>query len=86
MKQSLVLLPGLLCDAALWEPQLSGLADIAYFFVADLTDHETVNDMAASVLRDSPWNESAFAGLSMGGYVAQEVNRAMRSWLSGGAK
>jgi pimeloyl-ACP methyl ester carboxylesterase len=75
MKTPLVLLPGLLCDAALWEPQLSDLADIADFFVADLSDHETMKDIAASVLRDSPWKEFALAGLSMGGYVAQEIMR-----------
>jgi pimeloyl-ACP methyl ester carboxylesterase len=75
MKQPLVLLPGLLCDAALWEPQLDDLADIADFFVADLTEHETMKDMAASVLRDVPWKEFALAGLSMGGYVAQEIVR-----------
>lgn len=75
MKQPLVLLPGLLCDAALWEPQLTGLADIADFFVADLTEHETMKDMAAAVLRDAPWKEFALAGLSMGGYVAQEIVR-----------
>jgi pimeloyl-ACP methyl ester carboxylesterase len=75
MKQPLILLPGLLCDAALWEPQLSDLADAADFFVADLTEQETMQDMAASVLRDSPWKEFALAGLSMGGYVAQEIVR-----------
>jgi pimeloyl-ACP methyl ester carboxylesterase len=73
MKQPLVLLPGLLCDAALWEPQLNDLADIADFFVADLTEYESMKDMAASVLRDAPWKEFALAGLSMGGYVAQEI-------------
>lgn len=75
MKTPLVLLPGLLCDAALWEPQLSKLADVADFFVADLTDCETMGEMAASVLRNSPWKEFALAGLSMGGYVAQEIMR-----------
>jgi len=75
MKTPLVLLPGLLCDAALWEPQLSDLADIADFFVADLTEQETMKDMAAAVLRDTPWKEFALAGLSMGGYVAQEIMR-----------
>ena len=75
MKIPLVLLPGLLCDAALWEPQFSDLAGIADFFVADLTEHETMKDMAASVLRDAPWKEFALAGLSMGGYVAQEIMR-----------
>ena len=75
MKHPLVLLPGLLCDAALWEPQLSELADIADFFVADLTDQQSIEEMAASVLRDSPWKEFSLAGLSMGGYVAQEIMR-----------
>jgi pimeloyl-ACP methyl ester carboxylesterase len=75
MKHPLVLLPGLLCDAALWEPQLEDLADIADFFVADLTEQESMQEMAASVLRDAPWKEFALAGLSMGGYVAQEIVR-----------
>ena len=75
MKHPLVLLPGLLCDAALWEPQLSELADIADFFVADLTDQQSIEEMAASVLRDSHWKEFSLAGLSMGGYVAQEIMR-----------
>lgn len=75
MKRPLVLLPGLLCDAALWQPQLDGLADIADFFVADLTEQQTIEDMAAAVLHDCPWEEFALAGLSMGGYVALEIAR-----------
>jgi pimeloyl-ACP methyl ester carboxylesterase len=75
MKQPLILLPGLLCDAALWEPQLEDLADVADFFVADFTEQTSMQEMAASVLRDAPWKEFALAGLSMGGYVAQEIVR-----------
>jgi pimeloyl-ACP methyl ester carboxylesterase len=75
MKQPLVLLPGLLCDAALWEPQLAELADIARFWVPDLTEYESMKEMGESVLRDAPWKEFALAGLSMGGYVALEVMR-----------
>ena len=75
MKQALVLLPGLLCDAALWEPQLTGLADIARFWVPDLTEHETMKKIGEAVLRDAPWKEFALAGLSMGGYVALEAMR-----------
>ena len=75
MKHPLILLPGLLCDAALWDPQLSDMAGVADFFVADLTDQQSIEEMAASVLRDSPWKEFALAGLSMGGYVAQEIVR-----------
>jgi pimeloyl-ACP methyl ester carboxylesterase len=75
MKRPLVLLPGLLCDAALWEPQRSGLTDLAEFFVADLTHQDSIGEMAASVLRAALWEEFALAGLSMGGYVAQEIMR-----------
>ena len=75
VKLQLVLLPGLLCDAALWEPQLSELADVARFWVPDLTEYETMAEMGESVLRDAPWKEFALAGLSMGGYVALELMR-----------
>ena len=75
MKHPLVLLSGLLCDAALWEPQRAELADEADFFVPDLTGHDTMQALAASGLRDAPWKQFALAGLSMGGYVAQEIMR-----------
>ncbi len=75
LKHPLILLPGLLCDAALWEPQIAALADIAECHVADLTTQSGIAEMAASVLRDAPWREFALAGLSMGGYVALEIMR-----------
>ena len=60
VKLQLVLLPGLLCDAALWEPQLSELADVARFWVPDLTEYETMAEMGESVLLDAlaPYNSS----------------------------
>jgi pimeloyl-ACP methyl ester carboxylesterase len=70
----LVLLPGLLCDAALWQPQSTELADIAAPIVCDLTRHDSLAAMAASVLADAP-EYFSLAGLSMGGYVAQEIMR-----------
>lgn len=73
-KTPLVLLPGLLCDEKLWAPQMQALADMADCQVADLTRHESVTEMAASVLADAP-ARFALAGLSMGGYVAQEIMR-----------
>ncbi|MEQ8250275.1 MAG: alpha/beta fold hydrolase [Oceanibaculum nanhaiense] len=73
-KIPLVLLPGLLCDEKLWAPQVQALADMADCQVADLTRHESVTEMAASVLADAP-ARFALAGLSMGGYVAQEIMR-----------
>jgi pimeloyl-ACP methyl ester carboxylesterase len=67
-------LPGLLCDAALWQPQLAGLADIAKAEVPDLTRDDSVAAMAARVLAAAP-PRFALAGLSMGGYVAFEILR-----------
>jgi len=71
---TLILAPGLLCDKALWRHQSAHLGDIANVMVADFTSQETMADMAAAVLAMTP-GKFALAGLSMGGYVAQEVMR-----------
>src|SRR5215469_4733543 len=73
-KSPLVLLPGLLCDAALWRAQLTSLADIAAITVADLTHDETMTGMARRALDTAP-PKFALAGLSMGGYCAFEMMR-----------
>ena len=70
----LILLPGLLCDGALWQHQSQALADIADVSVADLTSQETIGAMASQVLAAAP-EQFALAGLSMGGYVALEIIR-----------
>ncbi len=70
----LVLLPGLLCDQALWRPQVDALADIAAFQIGDLTLNDSLGAMARRVLAAAP-PRFALAGLSMGGYVAQEIMR-----------
>jgi pimeloyl-ACP methyl ester carboxylesterase len=73
-KTPLILLPGLLCDAALWRFQVTALAEFAEPRVADLTAAESIADMAAAVLASAP-PRFALAGLSMGGYVALEIMR-----------
>jgi pimeloyl-ACP methyl ester carboxylesterase len=73
-RQALLLLPGLLCDAALWRHQAENLAEVADCTVADLTHDDTMAGMASSALRAAP-ERFALAGLSMGGYVAQEILR-----------
>lgn len=70
----LFLLPGLLCDAALWRAQAGALADLAEVTVADFTTQDSMAAMAASVLDAAP-ARFAVAGLSMGGYVAHEIMR-----------
>ncbi len=69
-----VFLPGLLCDAALWRPQIDALADIVAPVVADLTLDDTIAAMARRVLASAP-PRFALVGLSMGGYVALEIMR-----------
>lgn len=73
-KTPLILLPGLLLDAGLWAHQTETLGDIADMTVADLTLDDSVGAMAKRVLDAAP-SRFALAGLSMGGYVAQEIMR-----------
>lgn len=71
----LVLLPGLLCDAALWAHQAHHLGRDRTVTVADLRHDDSLDAMAARVLAAaSP--RFALAALSMGGYVAFAMLRA----------
>jgi len=74
-RSHLILLPGLLCDRALWEPQIAGLSDICTPWVADFTRDDSIAGMAERVLAEAPAQHFALAGLSMGGYVAMEIMR-----------
>lgn len=75
MPENLVLLPGLLNDAALWAGQIAGVADLVDDIrVPDLTRHETIGELADAALAEAP-ERFALAGLSMGGYVALEIIR-----------
>jgi pimeloyl-ACP methyl ester carboxylesterase len=78
MKHRLVLLPGLLCDAALWAPQVQALGDEAEIFVPDLSRDDSVEALARRVLSEAPFERFALGGLSMGGYVALEIVRQAR--------
>jgi len=74
-KTSLVLVPGLLCDAQLWQPQIENLTDIADIWIADHTRSDTMAGVARDILADAPFASFALAGLSMGGYIALEIMR-----------
>jgi len=71
---ALILLPGLLCDRALWRHQIESLADVADVTVADLTRDNSFDAMTRRVLEGAP-TRFALAGLSMGGYLAQVIMR-----------
>jgi pimeloyl-ACP methyl ester carboxylesterase len=70
----LILLPGLLCDRALWQHQIVALGAIAVAQVADTTQQDNIDAIAGDVLAKAP-PQFALAGLSMGGYVALEIMR-----------
>lgn len=71
----LLLLPGLMTDARVWQPLISELSGEAEITVADLTGADSMAGLAASALRQAPAERFALAGFSMGGYVALEIMR-----------
>lgn len=73
-KQDVILLPGLLCDRGLFRYQLESMSRLANFQVADFSNDDSLEAMAAKVLEQAPKTFS-LAGLSMGGYVAFEIMR-----------
>lgn len=73
-RPTLVLVPGLLCDPYLFSPQVAALSDAAEVMVADVSQDDSLAGMADRILATAP-ETFALAGLSMGGYVAQEVMR-----------
>ncbi len=70
----LVLLPGMMCDARLFGPQIEALSGATPLISVPLTGHDSVAALAADVLACAP-DHFALAGLSMGGIVAMEVLR-----------
>src|SRR6478736_4764385 len=74
MKEPLVLVPGLSCNAALYAPQWPALADGRPILVADHSRDDTLSGIAQRLLAAAP-ARFALCGLSMGGYIAFEVLR-----------
>ncbi len=74
MRPELLLLPGMLCDAAFWSAQVNALADIRTVRVPHYGLAGSIAAMADAVLRDAP-GVFDLAGHSMGGRVAQEIVR-----------
>lgn len=68
-----VLIPGLICDATVWQPVIAELARHRVD-VADVTRHDSIAGMAAALLDDHP-GPLVVAGHSMGGRVAMEMAR-----------
>ena len=72
--EPLVLLPGMMCDARLFGPQIAELSADMAVMVAPVTQGERIEEIASGLLDLLP-KRFALAGLSMGGIVAMELLR-----------
>lgn len=73
-RQSLIFLPGSLCDARVWQHQMRDLEDMADVACPLLHGHDSLDGMAEAVLAQAP-DRFALCGFSMGGRVALEMIR-----------
>lgn len=74
MTTPLVLLPGMMCDARLFSPQIDVFGADRAVEVYDLGSADSVEALAETILAAAP-PRFALGGLSMGGIVAMEVLR-----------
>ncbi|WP_300067080.1 alpha/beta fold hydrolase [uncultured Ruegeria sp.] len=74
MIEPLVFLPGLMCDARLFRPQIDVMSRDRAVTVAPISSGERIEEIASGLLDQLP-HRFALAGLSMGGVVALELVR-----------
>ena len=74
MADPIVFLPGMMCDARLFGPQVAALSADHAVMVAPITQGERIEEIASGLLDVLP-RRFALAGLSMGGIVAMELLR-----------
>lgn len=74
MRSRIIFLPGLLCDGSVFEPQIRALLPFADVRVADFSNLDSIEDMAAHALTlvEGP---VTLIGFSMGGRAALEAYR-----------
>lgn len=74
MQEPLVLLPGMMCDARVFGPQIAELSSEFVVTCAPITQGDRIEEIATGILPMLP-EKFALAGLSMGGIVAMEILR-----------
>lgn len=79
---SLILLPGLASDAAMWSAQLAGLAAWRPTVSTVHTRHDSIEAMAEALLAEHP-GTLVLCGASMGGMVAMEAARQAPGRIAG---
>ena len=71
-KSDILLLPGFMLDARLWDDVHAGLSELGQLSFGDITQDDSLEAMAKRVLLNAP-PRFVLLGFSMGGYVAQWV-------------
>lgn len=79
----LLLLPGLMNDARIWNPLTTAIAGARTLHVAPTHLHDSIADSARDAIAAMPAGPFAVAGFSLGGYVAQEVCRQAGERIAG---
>ncbi len=74
MYQPIVMIPGLRCDAYLYQAVIARLGQSIAPHIADISLDDTIGGIASRILAAAP-PRFALVGLSMGGYVALEIMR-----------
>lgn len=74
MREPLVFLPGMMCDARVFGPQIADLSTDIGVMVAPVGGGERIEEIASSLLDMLP-QRVALAGLGLGGVVALELLR-----------
>ena len=82
MTARVALLPGLVCDAAVWEHARAALAPRVDVHIPQYGELDSLGAMAEKVLAELPGN-FAVAGHSMGGRIALEVQRRAPERITG---
>lgn len=72
--ETLVMLPGMMCDHRLFAPQVEALKERFDIVIPELSA-SSIEEMAQTVLTDVNADRFNLAGLSMGGIVAMEIVR-----------
>jgi pimeloyl-ACP methyl ester carboxylesterase len=70
----LILVPGMMCDARIFTPQINALSRLYPVHCACITGCDTLESQAAEILNHGP-PRFHLAGLSMGGIIAMEIIR-----------
>ncbi len=74
MNEAIVLLPGVMCDARVFGPQLAAFSKSYAVTVAPITGGDRIEEIASNLLDVLP-RKFAVAGLCLGGSVAMELLR-----------